>query len=239
MVKISWKYKLSTTKKMKRTYTVTLRLEANQYSLFTTALKSVGRRYVRLFNTTFRENYFFVERCILAHDRSRAVYLAIQCYWQHLGKILGSPRQILTVDDPYNEVVYTPDFSCNDRKNNYLPAEVHLRVIAESRGVLCEGVRQGTSHHPACSLARVKRRRKLPYAIKPHLYTDANGTLFYSIVALPQISHQGTIVCVRKVKLVRLEAREIREARVEITVRGFLQAHLAVSLRHMRTRLRA
>lgn len=219
---------------------MTITLPIFAFSLFEEQLQEGRQWCAHSFSIVLREDSFKVTRRVTARDRQHAVYQAVQYYWSRFDGVLGHAWQVLTVDDPHHEVVYTPDFCCPARKNNYLPQDVKARVIAESNGVLVSGKVDGKAHHPPNSLRRTKRRRKLPFRVKPHVYTDANGTFFYSITTQSQISTSGsktvTVVKKRKVQLIRLNARNIASAESEIRRRNLIGEHLRNSKRCTRTR---
>lgn len=219
----------------KREYVMTLTIPVQAYGHFIDTLQGDRKWFLNPFTIVLREDLFVLTRKIIAPDRGHAVYRAVQYYWMRFNGSLGSAWKILTVNDPYTEVSYKKDICCNDRKNNYLELDVKERVIKESNGILCDGGESGTVNHPARSLRLVKRRRKLPFRVKPHLYKDANGTLFYSVTVQPQSKYRygGSM---RKVRLVRLNAKQMHEAVQEIHNRDLLSQHLSNSKRNVKTR---
>ncbi|MCR4334777.1 MAG: hypothetical protein NUV47_03580 [Patescibacteria group bacterium] len=150
----------------------------------------------------------------------------LQWYWNYLTNKIGSVHKVLIVDDPYCEVFYTPDFLCTLRKNNYLSEDVIQRVISESQGVLQKNTSLGKSHHPSNTLMMVKRRRKIPHWVAPSIYGDDNGTLFYRMTARSQISHNGEHIRSRKIRLVRLQAKNVPNAVKEIVKDGLFDSHM-------------
>ncbi|PIQ68959.1 MAG: hypothetical protein COV91_01375 [Candidatus Taylorbacteria bacterium CG11_big_fil_rev_8_21_14_0_20_46_11] len=216
---------------------MTLTLDLSAGALFQETLRGGRKRCSHLFDVLLRDDAFVISRNIFARTRDQAVYRALQYYWIRLNGALGPASRILTVDDPFNEVVFSDDFDCNDRRNNYLPNDVKARVIAVSHGVLIDGKQAGTCHHPSRSLRRLKRRRKLPFRIRPHVYTDANGTIFYSMTIRPAITKDGTTYQKRKVSMVRLNSKVLSDAYVEIARERLPEKHLLNSRRRIKTRM--
>lgn len=196
----------------KRCYTITVKLN----------------RFYRVHGATvhLRGDGLIAEKIVHAVRRDHAVYLALQWYWQNLTDKVGPVHMVLVVDDPYHEVIYTSDFSCAERKNNYLHEEVIERIIRESDGELTRNTSKGTAHHPPNDLARVKRRRKLPFWVAPSIYSDVNGTLFYRMTVRSQISRRGRLLRRRKVRFVRLEAKALSHAVIEIVAKGLFDLHM-------------
>lgn len=196
----------------KRCYAVTVKLD----------------RFYRVRGATvrFTADGFIAEKFVHAEDRDRAVYLSLQWYWEYLTGKTGPVYTVLTVDDPYGEVSYTPDFSCVVRKNNYLPDDIIERVIKESGGVLKKNTPKGRPHHPSNALARVKRRRTLPHWIAPSIYADENNTFFFYMTTRSQLSRNGKIVRHRKMSMKRLTAKNIPDAAKEIVERGLFAEHM-------------
>ena len=86
---------------------------------------------------------FVAEKSIYANCRRKAVQKAVQWYWKEFKGLLGSAHQVMTVEDPYGEVVYDDDFACNDIGNKYLDAETLENVIQESNGELIQDDSEG------------------------------------------------------------------------------------------------
>ncbi len=198
-------------KNKKRCYLVTVKLDT---------LHRISSATVLL-----RDGNFIAEKIIHAENRDLAVYLALQWYWGHLTCQTKPAHKVLTVDDPYSEVSYCPDFSCASRRNNYLTDDVITRVIHESQGILKRDTFSGKSRHPPHNFARVRRRRKLPKWVAPNIYGDDNETLFYRMAICSQISSNGRFIRYRKVRMVRLQAKKIPEALREIIDKGLFDCN--------------
>jgi hypothetical protein len=195
-----------------RQYTVTLRFE-DFHSL-------------RNLNQVFREDRFVAERIIHAADRRTAVRKALQWFSTRFAGSVGPACKVLTVDDPFHEVTYDPDFDCSDLRNKLLPEEVLERLIAEANGELVRDTQLTRLGHPLCAVRRRKRRVKFKAkAIAPCVYQNAFGTLFYRITKRSQVSRSGRVLSKRKTRHVRLTARTLPEAVKEIQTRRLLELH--------------
>jgi hypothetical protein len=195
-------------------------------SQYTVTLKFDDFRSLRNLTQVFREDHFVAERMIPAPNRQAAVRKALQWFSTRFNGSVGSAREILTVDDPYHEVIYDQDFGCNDLRNKFLPEEVLERLIAESNGELVRDTRSTKLGHPLGAVRRRKRRVKFKAkAIAPCVYQNDFGTLFYRITEKPQVSRSGMLLGKHKTRLVRLAARTLREAVEEIQTRRLPELH--------------
>ena len=91
----------------------------------------------------------------------------------------------MTVNDPFDEVIYGEGFACNDLANKYLDEDTIERVLLEADGDLARDNSQGSENHPPNSLKRIKRRRKEKIQIAPRLFQSSNGTIYYQRRSLP------------------------------------------------------
>ena len=177
----------------------------------------------------FREDSFIVERPIMAENRASAVGKAIRYFWQKFVRSGLSPCTCLTVDDPYNEVVYERNgFHCQRLRNRYLTDDVINRLVTESHGFLMRDDVNAMHGHPLFSVR--KRKRNIgPWhkAIAPNIYKTKAGTLFYSVVTQPQRTVRGIVVQKAKVKLIRLSAKTLADAIEEIKKRQLRKRHLS------------
>ncbi|MSR79081.1 MAG: hypothetical protein EXS59_02975 [Candidatus Taylorbacteria bacterium] len=160
-------------------------------------------------------------RCgISAPDRKRAVQKMLLWFWEEYKGKYGPASEVLTVGDPYNEAVFTEDWNCNDKRNNYLDATTMERVIEESKGILECDSKNGSPHHPRRSTRRKNRRRKYPDTVAPNIHRSSTGRLYYRVIVVPQKSRRGVISVHRKMQDIKLEARTLAEAVEEIRKRG-------------------
>jgi len=176
-------------------------------------------------------NHFIARKVFRASGRKTAVQKIVQWFWKNFKGEVGLAHKVLTINDPYNEVVYGAGFLCNDPLNKYLDKETTVRVIKLSNGKLMQEEREGSIHHPPNSVKRVKRRRKYNRNIAPRVSISSTGTLYYRITLIPQISREGMIIQKRKIQNIRLDAREVDDALKEITERGLDQINEKNTLR--------
>jgi len=195
---------------------------------YTVTLKFENYRSLRNLTQVFRENCFVAERVIRATNRRNAVRKALQWFATRFKCSAGSPWELLTVDDPFQEVTYDASFSCGDLRNKFLPKEVLERLIAGSNGELVQDTLSGKLGHPLGDVRRTKRRVKFKArAIAPCVCQNECGTLFYRITERPQSSQSGRLLRKRKTRLIRLAARTLPEAVAEIQARHLLELHQA------------
>jgi hypothetical protein len=122
-------------------------------------------KYVRSFNALCRRD---------------AVNKACQWYWKHYKSKWGQANQIMIIEDPYDEVRYSEEFSCSDKANRYLSEQTLESLIQDSNGELIKEEEEGCKNHPTNSVKRVKRRRKYHERIGVNLYkSPSTETLFY------------------------------------------------------------
>ncbi|MDO8482251.1 MAG: hypothetical protein Q7S86_00330 [bacterium] len=170
-------------------------------------------------------------------DRKSAVRETLLWFWEKYKGKHGPASEVLTVGDPYTEVVVTETFNCNDKVNNYLDEATLMRVIAESAGTLERETKAGTRHHPKRSLKRVRRRRERRETAAPNIHVSDSGKYYYRIVVVPQKSSGGNLIEARKVKDIKLEAKSLTEAIEEIRRRGLKKLHeMNTARKHIKVR---
>ncbi len=127
-------------------------------------------------NARLNRNHFSNSKIIKGGDRREAVKKTVQWFWKNFKGAIGSAHNVITINDPYNEVYYSSTFSCADPINKYLDNETITRFIQTSDGKLTKDNRKGTPHHPPNSLKRVKRRRKYHKTIATKISISSTGT---------------------------------------------------------------
>jgi hypothetical protein len=202
-------------------------------------------------HTLFRNNTLCHLKRIQARNRADAVKKAVNWYWL---TYRGSQpaHHVLQVDDPYDEVQFTPDFRCHDPKHKYLPDQVIERLILESQGKLERDKKIYTPGKPPASVrwkkkrgkmeesnsnSRTGRRRRPPplKRVAPSIYEDGMGNLWYCIVTQRQRianpfqrgKQRRRLLAKRKKKLIRLEAQSLAQAAREINHRKLLDLNLS------------
>lgn len=159
-----------------------------------------------------------------ATDRRTAVLMLLRWFWAEYEGRFGPAIDVLTVGDPYREVVFRePEqtFNCNDKANNYLDEETIVRIIAEANGKLERDTKAGIPNHPRRSLRRRRsRRNEFRVVAVPNIHESNSGVFYYRIVATPQKSRGGVITQKRVLKDIKLSAKTLAGAIEEIKVRG-------------------
>ena len=90
----------------------------------------------------------------------------------------------MTVNDPYDEVVYDEDFACNDLRNKYLDDPTLERLIEDADGDLVKDDSVGSEKHPPNSVKRTKRRRKQNIQLTSRLSQTPGGTIYYKMTEI-------------------------------------------------------
>ena len=201
------------TLKLLRPYLVILKVGYDDY------FKLLYRAKV-LPNARLSGEHFIARKIFRATDRGHAVRRVVQWFWKQFKGEIGFAHNVLTVYDIYSEVHYCSTFSCNDPLNKYLDDVTLRRLIRESKGKLERDDRIGKAHHPPNSVRRVKRRRKYHKTLFPRISISSTGALYYRVTLIPQISSESIIIQKRKIQNVRLKARTLEEAKLEISKRG-------------------
>lgn len=195
---------------------------------YTVTLKFENYRSLRNLTQVFRENYFLASRVIRASNRRSAVRKALDWFATRFKCSAGSPWEVLTVDDPCQEVTYDANFNCGDLRNKFLPSEVVERLIATSNGELAPHTLCSKLAQPFGGVRRTKRRMKFKArTIAPCICQNECGTLFYRITERSQSSQSGRLLRKRKTRLIRLAARTLPEAVAEIQARNLVEIHQA------------
>ncbi len=203
---------------MRRSYTMRVRIGF--------AYRSVLQgRTLRDGTILYRNEMFVLERIVSGENRRHAVTIALNWFWVHFGQDLGQAQTLLTIDDPYYEIIYGTFFHCRAREYCYLDDETISHLLEEARGELVRETRLRNSHHPYGSVRRVKRRRKLPFRVAPCVYADANNTFFYRYTYVPQHSRNGKFIRHRKVRFLRLAAHDLLSAIKEVKNRNLPALH--------------
>ena len=158
---------------------------------------------------------FIAKKAMYGNSRKKAVQKAVQWFWKDFKGVLGPANKIMTINDPFNEVVYDEDFACNDLNNKYLDDQTIIRVIGQAEGDLVRDDSEGSANHPANSLKRIKRRRKENKQIAPRLFQSPAGLLFYkSTVPVAGKAARS------KTRLVKLSSKNLDKALREVSRRG-------------------
>ncbi len=173
-----------------------------------------------------KKNGVLIARIIIsAPNRREAVHKIQLWYWEKYKGSLGFAHKVLTVSDPVREVAYDSAFNCAHKKNKLLTENVILRVIAESNGELKRETHEGARHHPPGSVRRIRRRRDFGVFIAPNIRRMKNGTVYYRVVLTPQVSKRGRVLARRQYRDIRLDAKALPEAIVEIRDRRLKAEH--------------
>ena len=75
---------------------------------------------------------FIATKSVYGNNRRKAVKQAVEWFWKDFKGVLGSAHKVMTVNDPYDEVVYDEDFACNDLRNKYLDDPTLERLIEDA-----------------------------------------------------------------------------------------------------------
>lgn len=207
------------TLKITRPYLATLRVEYDDYFRLLYRAELLPR--ARLV-----DDHFVAKKIFRSSDRREAVRKIVQWFWKNFKGGIGPVHKVLVINDPYEEVHYSPGFSCADPLNKYLGPRALKRVIRESGGKVVRDEREGSVHHPPNSVRRVKRRRKYHRRIAHRISVSSTGAFYYRVTLIPQISKRGVIVQKRKIQNVRLKARNLEDAKAEISRRNLDSADL-------------
>ncbi len=192
--------------------------------------------FTRAYETIVKSGKVFARICIQAENRREAVHKAELWFWYEYKGILGQVHKAMIVSNRYNEVHYGPKFICSDKMNKLLPPSVIDRLIVESNNELMRNERKGSLHHPPSPVRRVKRRRDFGIFVAPGIKRMKNRVLSYRVALSPKKSKDNQEFCHRKYKDVRLSARTLAEAIVEIEARELDKKNAEVALRKMKVR---
>jgi hypothetical protein len=154
-----------------------------------------------------------------ATNRAKAVARAQVKFREKYGDSLGPAYRIMTVTDPYHEVIYSPGFNCADGVNRLLPDDVINRVIAESNGELIRETDEGKMV-PLKRLKRKKQYGSRSVGKATGIRKNEKGNFLYRVVLTPIRVKGGVIVQKKEVKDYRLEAKSFIDAIAEVKNRN-------------------
>ena len=201
---------------LSRPYILTLRISYDNY-------RNLLQRAQLLPNARLNGKFLYFRKIIRAGDRREAVRKTVQWFWKQFKGSIGHAHEVITINDPYEEVYYSSTFSCADPANKYLDEDTITKVIQSSKGKLTRDNRTGTPHHPPNPVKRVKRRRKYQKTVAPLISISSSGAYYFRLTLRPQISKNGKIIQKRKIKNVRLHAQSLKDAKLEIQERVLSQ----------------
>ena len=159
---------------------------------------------------------FIATKPVYGNSRKKAVQQAVQWFWKDFKGMLGSAHKIMTVNDPYDEVVYDDDFTCNDLGNKYLDDSTLCKLLEDANGDLAKDESEGSEKHPPNSVKRTKRRRKQNIQLTSRLSQSPGGTIYYKMT---EFSAKGKNARV-KVKMIKLSSKSLDKAIREVERRG-------------------
>ena len=111
-----------------RPYLVTLRVAYDDY------FQLLYRAELLPQHARLTGDIFVSKKIFRAKNRKAVVRKAVQWFWKQFKGGIGTAYDVLTINDPYGEVIYGPQFSCADPLNKYLDRETIRRVIKKSKG---------------------------------------------------------------------------------------------------------
>ena len=155
---------------------------------------------------------FIATKAVYGNSRKKAVQKAVQWFWKDFKGMLGSAHKVMTVNDPYEEVVYNDSFACNELGNKYLDQETIDRIVEQSEGELVKDDSKGSERHPPNSVKRTKRRRRQNIQLTSTLLQSPGGTIYFKMNECPK----GRA----KVKMVKLSSKCLDKAKREVERRG-------------------
>ena len=158
---------------------------------------------------------FIAKKPIYGNSRKKAVQKAVQWFWKDFKGTLGSAHKIMTINDPFDEVVYDNSFACNDLGNKYLEESVIESLIDQSNGDLSRDDSEGSANHPPNSVRRIKRRRKRTIEIAPKFFQTTGGTIYYKMKSFRKEKGSRS-----KTKSVKLSSKSLEKAFREVIRRG-------------------
>ena len=155
---------------------------------------------------------FIATKSVYGNNRRKAVKQAVEWFWKDFKGVLGSAHKVMTVNDPYDEVVYDEDFACNDLRNKYLDDPTLERLIEDADGDLVKDDSVGSEKHPPNSVKRTKRRRKQNIQLTSRLSQTPGGTIYYKMT---EISSTGQSTR-KKFKMIKLSSKSLEKAQREV-----------------------
>ena len=159
---------------------------------------------------------FIATKSVYGNNRRKAVKQAVEWFWKDFKGVLGSAHKVMTVNDPYDEVIYDEDFACNDLRNKYLDDPTLERLIEDADGDLLKDDSVGSEKHPPNSVKRTKRRRKQNIQLTSRLSQTPGGTIYYKMT---EISSTGQSTR-KKFKMIKLSSKSLEKAQREVERRG-------------------
>jgi hypothetical protein len=159
---------------------------------------------------------FIATKPVYGNSRKKAVQQAVQWFWKDFKGVLGSAHKVMTINDPYEEVVYDDEFACNDLGNKYLDEETLANLLEQANGDLARDESQGSEKHPPNSVKRTKRRRKLNKQLTSRLSQSPGGTIYYKITSVSEKSKRTR----PKIKMIKLSSKSLDKAIREVERRG-------------------
>ena len=159
---------------------------------------------------------FIATKAVYGNSRKKAVQQAVQWFWKDFKGILGSAYKIMTINDPYDEVEYDDNFTCNDLGNKYLDEPTLSRLIEDSNGDLARDESEGSEKHPPNSVKRTRRRRKQNIQLTSRLSQSPGGTIYYKMIDIAEKVKNAR----PKVKMVKLSSKSLEKAVREVERRG-------------------
>ncbi len=159
---------------------------------------------------------FIATKPVYGNSRKKAVQQAVQWFWKDFKGMLGSAHKIMTVNDPYDEVVYDDDFACNDLGNKYLDESTLRKLLEDANGDLAKDDSEGSEKHPPNSVKRTKRRRKQNIQLTSRLSQSPGGTIYYKMTEFPAKGKNARA----KLKLIKLSSKSLDKAIREVERRG-------------------
>ncbi|MBT3666652.1 MAG: hypothetical protein HN548_04170 [Opitutae bacterium] len=159
---------------------------------------------------------FIATKAVYGNSRKKAVQQAVQWFWKDFKGVLGSAHKVMTINDPYDEVVYDDDFACNDLGNKYLDETALLNLLEQANGDLARDQNEGSEKHPPNSVKRTKRRRKSNKQLTSRLSQTPGGTIYYKMTSISEKSKNTR----PKMKMVKLSSKCLDKAIREVERRG-------------------
>jgi len=159
---------------------------------------------------------FIATKAVYGNSRKKAVQQAVQWFWKDFKGILGSAHKVMTINDPYEEVVYDDEFACNDLGNKYLDEKTLSNLLELANGDLARDESEGSEKHPPNSVKRTKRRRKTNKQLTSRLSQSPGGTIYYKMTSVSDKSKNTRA----KMKMIKLSSKSLDKAIREVERRG-------------------
>ncbi len=159
---------------------------------------------------------FIATKAVYGNSRKKAVQRAVQWFWKDFKGLLGSAHKVMTISDPYEEVVYDENFACNDSRNKYLDDQTLERLLDEADGELIKDDSEGSEKHPPNSVKRTKRRRRQNVQLTTRLSQSPGGTIYYKMIEFPENGKSSR----PRAKMVKLSSKSLEKAKREVERRG-------------------